>query len=159
MIIFASRDRDFVTARGYAVGIVWREGLSVDRGVIDTDHRYLINLINAIEKAICEDRPVAELCSGIDGLSRYTRQHFLREEEIMIAHRYPRFDHHKALHRMLIEQLNEVAGPILSATPPDVPASNAVDKRCLAGVAELLRSWLLDHIVREDLKLKPLLAR
>lgn len=137
--------------------IVWRDALSVDRGVIDEDHRHLLDLINSVEATVTADHKLGELQAEIEALVRYTRVHFSREEEMMFARQYAKFDAHKALHHQLVEQLNDVAEPIRAATATDSPASAAVDQVHLSQLTELLRHWLVDHIVKEDLKLKQIL--
>lgn len=134
--------------------IVWRDTLSVDRGPIDDDHRRLIDLINAIERTVTEDRAVRELQEELAQLALYTRRHFAREEDIMIAQRYARFDEHKAQHLRLIAELADAAKPIAAAGNLDSSTSKVLQADDVAKLTELLRHWLLDHIIKEDLRLK-----
>ena len=138
--------------------IMWREALSVDSGVIDGDHRHLIDLINSIEQTVTGNRPVQELKAEFDQLDLYTRQHFAREEEIMISLRYAKFDEHKALHLKLIDELVEVAKPVRAAADPGAATAEAIGADGVAKVSGLLRHWLIDHIIKEDLKLRAWLA-
>lgn len=138
--------------------IVWRDALSVDRGAIDDDHRQLIELINSVERTVTEDRSLRELQGNLDQLDRYTRQHFSREEEIMIACRYTRYDEHKVFHLKLMEELAEVAKPIRAIGNGDAATGKSLPGDDIAKLAELLRHWLLDHIIKEDLKLKAALG-
>ena len=138
--------------------IIWREALNVDHGVIDADHRQLIDLINSIERVVTEDQTVRQLQHELDQLAQYTHQHFSREEDIMISRRYARFDDHKAQHLRLIDELAEVAKPIATAEGSDSATSAVLAADDLGRLTELLRHWLLDHIIKEDLKLKPLLG-
>lgn len=139
------------------VAILWRDALSVDRGLIDEDHKHLIDLINAIEETVKADRSVGELQGEIEALEKYTRLHFSREEELMMQRRYVKFDEHKAHHHRLVEEFKAVAKPIRDAGKLDVAASMVLAKDELSALITLLRHWLVDHIVKEDLKMKSLL--
>lgn len=138
--------------------IVWRDALSVGNDSIDADHRFLLSLINRLEQVLTTDQPSADLLAAIDRLRNYTHEHFGREERIMLNLAYAKYDVHKHAHGELIEQLEQVTRPIrelgesMPATTANLPAAMR------DGVIELLRHWLLDHILKEDLKLKPLLA-
>jgi hemerythrin len=138
--------------------IVWRDALWVDHGVIDDDHRRLIDLINSIERIVGEDGTVRELQDELEQLAQYTREHFCREEDILISRRYAKFDDHKAQHLKLIDELAAAAEPISAAGEPNAPASAALAAADLGRLTELLRHWLLDHIIKEDLKIRPLLG-
>jgi hemerythrin len=134
--------------------IIWRDALNVDHGIIDDDHRHLIDLINSIERIVTDDLSVRELQGALDQLALYTGEHFAREEDIMISHRYVKFDDHKAQHLRLIDELTDAAKPIRAAADADATASKALQAGDIGHLSELLRHWLLDHIIKEDLKLK-----
>ena len=138
--------------------IVWRDALCVDHGVIDNDHRHLIDLINAIEHTVTADGSIRQLQAALDQLALYTGQHFSREEDILISHHYARFDDHKAQHIRLIEELADAARPVRAVTDIDSPISAVLAAEDVGKLTELLRHWLLDHIIKEDLKIKPLLG-
>jgi hemerythrin len=76
----------------------------------------------------------------------------------MLALRYARYDQHKLAHARLIEQLDQAAKPlqelgaVLSATAAALP------EEIRDSLVGLLRHWLLDHIMDEDMQYKPLLA-
>ncbi len=138
--------------------ILWRDNLSVDRGFIDKDHKRLIDLINTIESIVVENRGVGELQGGLVELHDYTRDHFAREEDFMFSRRYAKFDDHKAKHRRLVAQLVDVAKPIHAVDRRDASVADGIEQVHLVRLIELLRLWLLDHIIQEDLRLKPLIA-
>jgi hemerythrin len=138
--------------------VAWREALNVSNDLIDADHQYLLSLINTFEEIFTADRPIADLLAAIGELRDYTHTHFAREERIMLALRYARYDQHKLAHARLIEQLDQAAKPlqelgaVLSATAAALP------EEIRDSLVGLLRHWLLDHIMDEDMQYKPLLA-
>lgn len=133
--------------------IVWRDSTSVGNALIDTDHRYLLCLINTAELALRTERAADVVRSVVDQLKEYTRQDFAREESIMLAARHLRHDHHKMQHRALIDELDKTAKPLLDSGEADVS-----DEPRHALIA-LLRHWRVDHIFTEDMQLKPVLSQ
>ena len=70
----------------------------------------------------------------------------------MLAMRYSRYDQHKLQHQLLIRELATIKEKIESKGDGDFSA-----EECTA-VATLFRHWLLDHLVKEDMLLKPALT-
>lgn len=141
------------------MAIVWRDALSVGNDAIDADHRHLIALINTLELALTSEQPFRILRAAIEELRAYTHDHFAREERIMLALGYVTYDAHKHAHGVLIEQLDDAAGFVLEPGEPPPESTSSLSEEVRDKLTALLRSWLLEHIVREDLQLKPLLAR
>lgn len=133
--------------------IVWRDAMSVSNALIDTDHRYLMCLINTVELALTTGQPLEILRTVLAQLKQYTQEHFDREERLMMAVRFVRFDHHRGQHLKLIRELDEAARPVLAA------ADGAVGEAARDALVALLRHWLVDHILKEDMHLKPILSQ
>lgn len=140
------------------MAIVWRDALGVGNGPIDDDHRHLILLINTLELILTTDRSVADLRAALDELGVYTQAHFAKEERIMIALRYAKYDRHKLAHGELIDQL-KLADRLLQEFGAAIPTTTAhLPQEVRDSLGGLMRHWLLEHIVKEDLQLKPLLV-
>ena len=89
------------------MSLVWREQLSVGNNVIDTDHRYLIDIINRVEQSLgAGDR--RDLSVALDSLSKYTQEHFAREEKIAHVAGYEQVPDLSHSHEALIKQLDEI---------------------------------------------------
>ena len=133
------------------MSLVWREMMSVGNDVIDADHRYLIDIINQIERSL-STKNRRELVAGLDSLSHYSQEHFAREEKIANAVGYQQVPHLSESHALLIKQLDQVKGEV-----------GAMEQEWSPAVAEkftlLLRSWLIDHVIKEDLLMKPALQK
>jgi len=131
--------------------ILWRPQMSLGNALLDGDHRYLISLINTVELALRDPAARDSLIATLDQLAAYTIEHFEREERIMHAVHYLGLARHRNAHRELAQRLVEIRAAIEGATE----ATPAETDR----LVELLRDWLLDHVLKEDLLLKPLLAQ
>jgi hemerythrin len=129
--------------------IVWREQMSVGNHIIDMDHRLLICKINMIELALlAPGEELANLRMALAELQEYTDTHFKREEKIQVAMSYPKYGDHKYQHQELVSRLSEIKEQILGLEP-----SRLAEKA--QGLTQLLRDWLLEHVLTEDMKLKP----
>jgi hemerythrin len=141
------------------MAIIWREAMCVGNQAIDTDHRYLLCLINTVELALRTEQPLDILVSALEQLKTYTHEHFEREEKIMAALGYPRLDQHKIAHRQLVEQLDHAVNPVLVPQEGQLPITSAIPEATRNEIIGLLKHWLIDHIIKEDMLLKPLLAK
>ena len=134
--------------------IVWRDQMSVSNQLIDMDHRLLICKINVIELALqVPGEDMGNLKSALDQLEVYTVEHFEREERLQKAVDYPSSGEHKNLHKSLVDRLREIKTQILQDNDASRLKSEA------SRITELLRDWLLVHVLKEDMKLKPYLAK
>ena len=130
------------------MGLEWREQLSVGNDLIDSDHKYLIEVINNAELSLkAKDR--AGLTKALDSLAKYSTTHFSREETIATAVGYPKAEHLHASHALLITKLDHAKQEI-----GDVWTDAAGD---FFGV--FLREWLVNHVIKEDMLMKPYLKK
>ena len=134
------------------MSLVWRKQLEIGDKAIDADHRYLICLINTVELALRTPEHRDVLPATLAQLVEYTHTHFEREESIMLAMRYIRYDQHKLQHQLLIRELVAIQQEIVAKGEGDFSPEEC------AAVATLFRHWLLDHLLKEDMLLKPALA-
>ena len=164
------------------MGLVWREQMSVHNNLIDTEHKKLIDLINAVEVALNTDDNRNIVAETLDRLLEYTKTHFEHEEAIQQKIKNPLIDNHKEQHRRLIDEFfnikasldellqlesasesNSGEGDITDDELDDLLAGDdpepALSKQDLEPLVELMRRWLVDHIIGTDLKLKPLLLK
>ena len=157
--------------------------MSVGNQSIDDQHRYLICLINTSEMAIKTGDYKDTLRLIIEQLVEYTRYHFETEERIQEKIQYPDFEKHKREHQELIASLAKTSNKISAildsdqSPPPDhqepEPAQEVTDDELnqllndepeppsleaqLQPLLELLRHWIIDHVIGADLKMRPYL--
>lgn len=129
--------------------IQWRKQMSVGNLVLDLDHRYLLSLINLVEYALRHPEESDNLKMALDQLSGYAREHFAREEQLQLRIQYRGYMQHKMAHQALLRRLEDIQSEILSEENPEKLMARREE------VAVLLREWLLDHVLREDMKMKP----
>lgn len=133
------------------MSLVWREQLSVGNDLIDTDHKHLIEIVNRIERSL-DAKNRNELSEAFGSLSQYSQEHFAREEKIAHAVGYAQAHRLSLSHEVLYKQLDKAKREI-----------GAMGQEWSSAVAEhftiLLRSWLIDHVIKEDLLMKPALQK
>jgi hemerythrin len=130
------------------MALEWREAMSVGDENIDADHKHLIDLINEFGVAISGKIEHKQIAHVLLGLVEYTTDHFKREEELQLKVRYPYHDAHKKMHRDVLKQLSAIVTEY-TQSPPDKRIAMIRD---LAG---FLKTWLVDHIIDSDLRMKP----
>ena len=132
--------------------LIWRKQLEIGDEIIDTDHKYLICLINTVELTLRTPNSRDLLPVTLAQLEEYTHAHFEREESIMLAIRYSRYDQHKLQHQLLLKELAALQKKIEAKGEGEFSDQECTD------IATLFRHWLIDHVAKEDLLLKGALA-
>jgi hemerythrin len=134
------------------MALVWREQMQIGHPAIDDDHKYLIDVINEfIARAEHGDRR-CEFDDIFTKLAHYTRLHFEREERLQLASRYAGYREHKLAHSQLLIRLKNLHHNFSKEPNP------AVRLRMVPELTQFLRTWLIDHILDEDRKLKSTLS-
>lgn len=154
--------------------IQWRDEMAIDQGVIDQDHRALIAIINEFCEAKVDRNELPRLERIVAKLEHYAAVHFGREEALQRVVQYPYVDAHHHEHVDLIRQLGTIRGDLLGlhgegrpplSEAPSAPSPAAAEPTpeeivCAhADVAEFLHHWLVDHIIKSDLRMKPYTAK
>jgi len=133
------------------MAIAWREQLSVGNNIIDADHKHLVEIINSVE--IClEKKNMPALKAELQRLHDYSLLHFDREEKIAIAVGYEQTPGLQQSHQALIEKLGKMQSAFVTAEQTWSP-------ELTKGFADFLRNWLIDHVIKEDLLMKPVLQK
>lgn len=127
--------------------IQWDKSFSVGTTALDADHRRLIEILNRIYDAWQGDPSKVELDQLFDELLDYTDGHFSREESKLAARDYPDLAAHQIQHERLREMVLAFRARHLAGTTPDALTED---------MTKFLKTWLMDHILGEDMKYKPL---
>jgi len=127
--------------------IQWREKMTIDDGVIDQDHRHLIDIINRFENAAKDGLTLSEGLEILFALKFYASTHFKREEQLQRLIDFPFYDSHKREHEELIEKLSQIIDELKMSQESSY---NTVARH----TAVLLREWLVDHVLHSDLRMK-----
>lgn len=128
--------------------IEWREKMSIDDGVIDQDHKHLIDIINRFEDIAADGLDSAEAHEILYALKFYAATHFTREEQVQKLIMYPYRDAHEKEHRDLIKALDDLIEGVRQGEYDD-------DKTSRLRLGQLLHDWLINHIFGSDLRMTP----
>jgi hemerythrin-like metal-binding protein len=130
-------------------GIRWRSSMAIDGGVIDHDHRHLIDIINRFgEHVSLGTAGVSAAVDVLHALKVYAETHFVREEGLQRLIDFPEADLHHDEHQRLLTTLGGIIAKTSSVTEADTAT-------VVPELISLLRSWLLDHVIKQDLRMKP----
>ncbi len=141
--------------------IVWRDQISVGNDLIDQDHRYLICLVNSIDLALRHEDDSESLLVFVQQLIAYTAFHFQREERIQKLAHYPQYEAHCRVHKEILGHLAQVERDVRDYHAHVQDGSLVPGERdMVAGeVMQLLRDWVLDHVLKDDKRMEPYLRK
>lgn len=117
--------------------IGWSESLRLGVKRLDDQHIAIFDACKKIRAAAQAQRS-GETDESLDFLLRYALDHFIGEERLMQAVRYPRFADHQHEHALY--------GPKLVAAVEKARA----DGSALSALADSVENWLAFHINQED---------
>ncbi len=126
----------------------WRDDYRVGVPLIDTEHEYLIGLINEFHDKHASHVTRPQAMAVLNKLVIYAERHFRHEEALMAKIGFPRLAHQEQLHEQLYSSI--------FALHEELSMEHAeVDGKTM----RFLRYWLLDHILDEDMDIGEFLRR
>lgn len=123
--------------------IHWRDEFSVGVEEMDVQHKKLLAMINRLieeQHTLTDPKTIAELLTG---MVDYAQEHFRAEEYLMAEYDYDRKALQEIQHKTFIEKTMSFLAA--SDIGPNI-LSNAL--------LDYLGSWLVGHILTEDMKYK-----
>ena len=135
------------------MAIIWRKGMSVGNDIIDHDHHFMINFINTFELVLQNPEEREMLLEVIDQLYVYSINHFRREESIQRKIGYPQSLSHKNAHSVLQKELETLKKEIKETKSAEEISNRSTE------IINFLRNWLINHVLKEDIKLRPFLEK
>ncbi len=127
--------------------IKWTESMSVGVAELDGQHQALVALLNRFHDQMMAGRGREGLEQVLDELLRYTEVHFAAEERLFLEHGYPHAISHQAKHAAFSAKVHALCDDV------------AAGKRFVSLTAlNLLRDWLDEHIMNEDMAYKAFFA-
>jgi hemerythrin len=130
------------------MALEWREQLSVGNDLIDEDHKHLIGLINRAEQDV-QSQNMQGVTGVLADLANYAKIHFAREELIAAAAGFPDVDRMHTSHDSLVAHFQQVRQELGETF------TQAAGEHFIA----FLRDWLISHVIKEDLRMKPFLIK
>ena len=124
--------------------ITWTEEMSVGVKALDDDHKMLIEMMNKLNDGIEAGKSSKALEDGVEGLVRYTKLHFGREERLLAQAGYPSSAAHKAEHDSMTRRVMNL----------QMRFENGQSLQLSMEAMAFLKSWLTNHILGSDMQYK-----
>ena len=122
--------------------IEWNDEFNLGIEAIDSEHRALVELINALHDAMSAGAERANIVAGLSAIYTLVSEHFAREEALMRESRYMAYAEHKEDHEVLLDDLREILD--------DVRADGEYAEGRLSAD---LQYWFSDHFSTHDARL------
>jgi diguanylate cyclase (GGDEF)-like protein/hemerythrin-like metal-binding protein/PAS domain S-box-containing protein len=120
-------------------GVCFGDEYHVGVNVIDSQHLELAAIVSSLSKALRDGEEIAVVTGFFNELRTSTAHHFATEHELMVHYAYPERRAHDEKHRILLRELREME--------PELSKEGALF------MTDRLRTWLLEHILEQDLSL------
>lgn len=126
----------------------WSKQLSVGNDLIDSEHRDLLKVLNEVESAI-RARDSSNLPRMLRALKDCVSVHFADEERIAQAIGFD-FTHNKREHEYVQNELAHMSEEL-------VARNGLWSESAAMHYSYFLSEWMVQHILQEDMLMKPLL--
>jgi hemerythrin len=94
--------------------IEWKDEFNLGIEEVDSEHKVLVALINALHDAMLAGTGRADVVEGISEIYTLVSAHFEREEAFMRETRYMAYAEHKEDHEVLLDDLREIIDQVRS---------------------------------------------
>ena len=130
--------------------VTWAPEMAVDDGMIDDDHRTIIEIINDFIDLNDSAAGPDNLAQTLLKLGHYATVHFKREELLQRQIRYPYAEAHGSQHQDIVKQLDMFRRRYFIR---DAPREGLLPLQL--DLRAFLRTWFLDHVIQSDLRMRP----
>ena len=121
----------------------WSDAYATGNKTVDEQHKTIFYIANTFIDAHLKGESKEILEEMLNFLVRYTTEHFLYEQELMIKTNYNDYENHKKYHdnfKLIIEKLKK-----------EYDEGGASDELAKTLCSTIIK-WLIQHIQREDFK-------
>lgn len=126
----------------------WADDMIIDGGVIDQEHRVLVDLVNELHTATSQGMGKTVVASILRRTIDSTREHLTHEEDIMAREGFPGLEKHKLRHQEFMDSLYDLERRLQTG-----------GITVAAQLSRVLRDWLSLHIRRGDKELRRFVQR
>ena len=126
----------------------WTDDLSVGNASIDADHKKLLVMVNGLETMI-KARDNFALPQALEQLEHYLNVHFTNEEKIAQTVNFP-FGKNKLGHQYVLKEFQHMKAELIAKN--GIWSDGAAEH-----YSHFLSDWITDHVVKEDMLMKPVL--
>lgn len=144
-------DSKLCTSGTAPMTITWTPSHAIDNGIIDEDHRAIIQAISSIYSLLGDNEDAVQILAATRELRTLAEAHFAREEHLQELLDFPNRDAHRDEH---IDLLNEIDLLLRELETAAEKVSSAMRFQ-LKG---FFHRWILDHALASDLEMQPYLA-
>ena len=123
--------------------IEWNDDLSVGIGLIDEQHKTLIQRLAQLSKAVDTSQGASEILKSLEFMYEYTDFHFTDEEKQMAKYEYPGLEDQKRMHAEFMHSIKQLEEDFEEEGATG-PLANSINT--------FLLNWLVKHIKGEDAK-------
>jgi len=126
----------------------WQDNYRIGVPRVDAEHEYLFALINEFHDKYAAGDTHRQQLLILNRLVAYAEEHFQNEEALMREAGYPRLDRQQAMHETLYSSIFAL--------------NEKLSRRGAKADAETMRflkTWIVDHIVREDVDIGQFMRR
>lgn len=120
---------------------IWKPEYTVHETLLDSHHKQLFTVLNSVYADVMNNPELDSVLPKIDELAEYSKYHFTAEEQYMKEKMFPRIDAHIAQHREFTQTIEALRS-----------SYHNNDLEVAKNIIVLLGEWLLQHVLREDLK-------
>ena len=125
------------------MAFTWSSSLETGHPVIDSQHKELINAINALLAACQQGQAADKAGPTLEYLTSYTKKHFGEEEVLQKKSNYPDYLNHHQYHESFIKVITDLSAELKQTGP-----TAAVTQKIIRNVGD----WLVTHIQQQDTK-------
>lgn len=122
--------------------IHWNDAFNIGHVELDSQHQQLVGMIADLQRSLCQGLVNPQVGVTLKELVQYTKTHFQFEQELMQKSGYPHYAEHVRLHQHMIDQIVKILHDLRQGE-----SVTAIQLR------ELLKGWLVHHIMQEDKKI------
>ncbi len=127
--------------------VTWSDEYSLGYAPIDEQHKQLLNLLDALYSAEKSDGPTTHASNVLFKLVVFTETHFAYEEMLLELVGFRTLRKHSLYHEIMKSKTREIV--------QDFRKNRSFDRE---EVLLFLRDWWINHILKEDMQYRPLLA-
>lgn len=119
----------------------WKPSFNIGNADIDRQHKELVDIINDLHASMTKGTGNKELINIMERLTRYTKEHFDFEENLLKKINHPNLQNQIKEHRRSIEKFEEFNSKL---------KKEKININLMNELQDYLKNWLKYHILGQD---------
>ena len=125
--------------------LTWTDKFSTNSETIDKHHQTIIQQLNQLQEQMVQGKGKEEIGKTLEFLESYVKMHFEQEEKLMEKYKCPAAELNKDQHAIFLEKVKTFRERYESASR---------DILLTIDVQHELSDWIVNHILKVDIKIK-----